>query len=314
VVVRGAGERAFCAGGDVRAVYEAGRGISGDRDLPAVFFREEYELIRSIHRFPKPYIAIIDGITMGGGAGISVNGGYRIATERTLFAMPETAIGLCPDVGATRFLNRCPGEVGRYLGLTGTRLGAADALYCGFATHFVPHDRISELVGALGAIVLETRQDDNRVEATLTRFAQNPGTASLTTLRPVIDRCFAGGSVEKILDALAAEAKAGTAHADWALETQAGLLTRSPTSLKITLRQLIIGRDYDLEAALALEYRLTQHLMAGHDFYEGVRAMLIDKDQKPRWQPTTLAEVSDGMVDIFFAPIAGRELRFAPNY
>jgi len=204
--------------------------------------------------------------------------------------------------------------VGRYLGLTGARLGAADALYCGFATHFVPHDRIAELVGALGAFAPERGRDSDRIDAALTRFAQNPGTASLATLRPGIDRCFAGGSVEKILNSLAAEAKAGTAHADWAVETQAGLLTRSPTSLKITLRQLIIGQDYDLEAALALEYRLTQHVMAGHDFYEGVRAMLIDKDQKPRWQPTTLAEVSDGMVDIFFAPIAGRELRFAPNY
>src|ERR1700741_1624020 len=139
VVARGAGERAFCAGGDVRAVYEAGRGISGDPDLPAVFFREEYELIRNIHRFPKPYLAIIDGITMGGGAGISVNGAYRIATERTLFAMPETAIGLFPDVGATRFLNRCPGHVGRYLGLTGARLEAADALFFGFSHHFLPH-------------------------------------------------------------------------------------------------------------------------------------------------------------------------------
>jgi enoyl-CoA hydratase len=314
VVVRGAGERAFCAGGDVRAVYEAGRGISGDPDLPTIFFREEYELIRCIHRFPKPYIAVVDGITMGGGAGISVNGAYRIATERTLFAMPETAIGLFPDVGATRFLNRCPGYVGRYLGLTGVRLGAADALYCGFATHFVPHDRVTELVGALGVFVPERGRDSDRIDAALTRFAQDPGSASLATLRPVIDRCFAGGSVEKILDALAGEAKAGGAHADWAAETQAGLLTKSPTSLKITLRQLVIGRDYDLEAALTLEYRLTQHVMAAHDFYEGVRAMLIDKDQKPHWQPATLAEVSDGMVDIFFAPIADRELRFAPNY
>jgi enoyl-CoA hydratase len=314
VVVRGAGERAFCAGGDVRAVYEAGRGISGDPDLPTIFFREEYELIRCIHRFPKPYIAVVDGITMGGGAGISVNGAYRIATERTLFAMPETAIGLFPDVGATRFLNRCPGYVGRYLGLTGVRLGAADALYCGFATHFVPHDRVTELVGALGVFVPERGRDNDRIDAALTRFAQDPGSASLATLRPVIDRCFAGGSVEKILDALAGEAKAGGAHADWAAETQAGLLTKSPTSLKITLRQLVIGRDYDLEAALTLEYRLTQHVMAAHDFYEGVRAMLIDKDQKPHWQPATLAEVSDGMVDIFFAPIADRELRFAPNY
>src|SRR5947207_12209363 len=135
VVVRGAGDRAFCAGGDVRAVYEAGRGISGAPDLPAVFFREEYELIRRIHHYPKPYLAIIDGITMGGGAGVSVNGAYRIATERTMFAMPETGIGLFPDVGATRFLHFAPGRVGRYLALTGARLGSAEALYCGFATH-----------------------------------------------------------------------------------------------------------------------------------------------------------------------------------
>src|SRR3974390_2122531 len=149
VIVRAAGERAFCAGGDVRAVYEAGRGISGDPDLPAIFFREEYELIRQIHRFPKPYIAIIDGITMGGGAGISVNGAYRIATERTVFAMPETGIGLFPDVGATRFLNRCPGHIGCYLGLTGVRLNAADALYCGFATHVVNREHIDALLGDL---------------------------------------------------------------------------------------------------------------------------------------------------------------------
>jgi len=146
VVVRGAGDRAFCAGGDVRAVYEAGRGISGAPDLPAVFFREEYELIRRIHHFPKPYLAIMDGITMGGGAGISVNGAYRIATERTLLAMPETGIGLFPDVGATRFLNRCPGHAGRYLGLTGARVNAADALYCGFATHVVKRDSVEALL------------------------------------------------------------------------------------------------------------------------------------------------------------------------
>ena len=175
------------------------------------------------------------------------------------------------------------------------------------------HQLDNELVGALGVFVPERGRDNDRIDAALTRFAQDPGSASLATLRPVIDRCFAGGSVEKILDALAAEAKAGGTHADWAAETQAGLLTRSPTSLKITLRQLLIGRDYDLEAALTLEYRLTQHVMAAHDFYEGVRAMLIDKDQNPHWQPATLAEVSDGMVDLFFAPIADRELRFAAN-
>jgi len=311
VVVRGAGERAFCAGGDVRAVYEAGRGITGDPDLPAVFFREEYELIRRIHRFPKPYIAIIDGITMGGGAGISVNGAYRIATERTLFAMPETAIGLFPDVGATRFLNRSPGHIGRYLGLTGARLNAADSLYCGFATQFVPHERVEEMIAALGRIVWETPSVHGQIDAALARFAADPGPPPLAALRPAIDRCFAGDSVEEILDALAVEAGAGGAHARWAAETRVELLTKSPTSLKVTLRQLMVGREYDLEAALALEYRLTQHVMAGHDFYEGVRAMLIDKDQTPRWQPATLAEVGDGMVDIYFAPIGDRELRFS---
>jgi enoyl-CoA hydratase len=311
VVVRGTGERAFCAGGDVRAVYEAGRGISGDPDLTAVFFHEEYELIRGIHRFPKPYIAVIDGITMGGGAGISVNGAYRIATQRTLFAMPETAIGLFPDVGATRFLNRCPGQVGRYLGLTGARLGAADTLYCGFATHFVSHDQVAGLIEAFGGVVWETERESDRVEATIARFAKDPGLAPLAALRPAIDRCFAGGSVEEIIAALAAESAAGGVHARWAAETRAGLLTKSPTSLKITLRQLMIGRDYDLEAALSLEYRLTQHVMAAHEFYEGVRAMLIDKDQAPRWQPATLAEVSDSMVDAYFTPIGERELRFA---
>jgi enoyl-CoA hydratase len=304
VVVCGAGDRAFCAGGDVRAVYEAGRGISGAPDLPAVFFREEYELIRRIHHFPKPYIAIIDGITMGGGAGISVNGAYRIATERTLLAMPETGIGLFPDVGATRFLNRCPGHAGRYLGLTGARVNAADALYCGLATHAVKRDSVEALLDELSP-------ENTLLEDCLRRFAVDPRPAPLAVLQPAIDRCFAGDSVEAILDALAAESADGGADAEWAEETRAGLLTKSPTSLKVTLRQLTLGRDCDLDAALALEYRLTQHVMAGHDFYEGVRAMLIDRDRKPQWRPATLAEVTDSMVDAYFAPIGDRELRFS---
>jgi enoyl-CoA hydratase len=303
VVVRGAGDRAFCAGGDVRAVYEAGRGISSDPSLTAVFFREEYELIRRIHHFPKPYIAIIDGITMGGGAGISVNGAYRIATERTLFAMPETGIGLFPDVGATRFLNRCPGHIGRYLGLSGVRLTAADALYCGFATHFMNRESIGALLAKLG--------EERNVQACLNRSSADPGLSPpLAALRPAIDRCFAGDSIEAILEALAAEASGGGAHAAWADETRAALLTKSPTSLKITLRQLTLGRDFDLDAALALEYRLTQHVMAAHDFYDGVRAMLIDRDRQPEWQPATLAEVTDDIVDAHFASLGDRELRF----
>jgi enoyl-CoA hydratase len=310
VVVRGAGGRAFCAGGDVRAVYEAGRGIGGDPDLTAVFFREEYELIRQIHRFPKPYIAIIDGITMGGGAGISVNGAYRVATERTLFAMPETAIGLFPDVGATRFLNRCPGQIGRYLGLTGARLRAADAFYCGFATHVVAQERIEALVTALAGTASARDGRSEQVAALLAEFAGDPGPPPLSALRPAIDRCFAGESVEAILDQLAAEAAAGGADAGWAAETRAGLLTKSPTSLKVTLRQLIVGHDYGVEPALELEYRLTQHFMAAHDFYEGVRAALIDKDQSPHWRPSSLGAIDDQTIGAYFAPIGDRELNF----
>jgi enoyl-CoA hydratase len=312
VIVRGAGGRAFCVGGDVRAIYEAGRGIGGDPELTAVFFREEYELIRDIHRFPKPYIAVIDGLTMGGGAGISVNGAYRIATERTLFAMPETAIGLFPDVGATRFLNRCPGQIGRYLGLGGARLGAAGALYCGFATHVAAQDRVEALIAELARTCWTPGREPQQVEALLARFAVDLGPAPLAALRPTIDRCFAADSIEAILDALAAEA-AGGAEAAWAAGARDQLLTQSPTSLKVTLHQLAIGRDFDIEQALALEYRLTQHFMAAHDFYEGVRARLIDKDQMPQWQPATLGEVGDELVDSYFAPLGDRELRFSQS-
>jgi enoyl-CoA hydratase len=294
----------------VRAVYEAGRGISGNRDLTSVFFWEEYELIRRLHRYPKPYVAIIDGITMGGGAGVSVNGAYRIATEKTLLAMPETGIGLFPDVGATRFLNLCPGHIGRYLGLTGVRLGPADVLYCRFATHFVPRERVPELVVALAAVAWREGEERAQVEQVLDAFSSDPGEPPIAARRAAIDRCFAANTVEAILDALAREAASGGQDADWAAQTQTGLLTKSPTSLKVTLRQLVMGQGYDIEAALALEYRLTQHFMAGHDFYEGVRAALVDKDQKPQWRPATLDEVTDDIVDAYFASLRERELRF----
>ena len=288
-----------------------GAGSPATRDLTSVFFREEYELIRRVHRYPKPYLAIIDGITMGGGAGVSVNGAYRIATEKTLLAMPETGIGLFPDVGATRFLNLCPGHIGRYLGLTGARLGPADALYCGFATHFVPRERVPELVAALAGLAWRDGAERAQIEEVLASFHRDPGDPPLAARRAAIDRCFAAETVEAILDALAREAASGGPDSEWAAETRALLLTKSPTSLKVTLRQLIVGRGYDLEQALMLEYRLTQHFMAGHDFYEGVRAVVVDKDQNPRWRPAMLAEVSDAEVEGYFAPLGDRELTFA---
>jgi len=306
VLIEGAGDRAFCAGGDVRAVYEAGKGIAGDRSFTSVFFAEEYRIISFIHHYPRPYVAIIDGITMGGGAGVSVNGAYRVATERTMFAMPETGIGLFPDVGATRFLNLCPGQIGRYLGLTGVRLGAADALYCGFATHFVPHERLPELRAALTGIAWEDGRERAQVEAVLDRFNEDPGPPPLAARRAVIDRCFTGDSIEAILDALQSE----TGDPQWAAETRALLLTKSPTSLRITSRQLTLGQGLDLEAALRLEYRMTQHVMAAHDFYEGVRAALVDKDQRPHWRPASLAEVDERTAEAYFAPLGEGELTF----
>jgi enoyl-CoA hydratase len=304
VVVEGAGDRAFCAGGDVRAVYEAGKGISGDPGYTSVFFAEEYRIIRFLHRYPKPYLTILDGITMGGGAGVSVNGAYRIATEKTMLAMPETSIGLFPDVGATRFLNLCPGQIGRYLGLTGARLEAADALDCGLATHFVPRERVPALTEALERMAWVDGGEHSQVEALLGDFAANPGAPPLAARRAAIDRCFAGETIEAILAALEAE----TEDRDWAAETRATLLTKSPTSLRITLRQLVVGRGYDLDDALRLEYRLTQHVMAAHDFYEGVRAALVDKDQQPRWRPASLGEVDEAMVAAYFASLGKGEL------
>ncbi len=305
LVVRGAGERAFCAGGDVRAIYEARHQPGGPGDYKADFFREEYCLIQRVHRFPKPYLALCDGITMGGGCGISINGSHRVVTERTIFAMPEVHIGLFPDVGASRFLTRCPGRIGRYLALTGTRIRAADALYCGFATHYVPHARLGELTQALAAIDWRAGEPRQLVDAAIARFTGDPGPASLPALQPEIDRCFAGGSVEEIVAALGRESAA------WAKEALAQIERASPVSLKITFHQLELGRGMEIEAALALEYRMTQHVMQGHDFFEGIRALLVDKDNAPRWQRASLAEVSAAEVAGYFASLGERELRFS---
>jgi enoyl-CoA hydratase len=276
----------------------------GATGYTADFFREEYCLIQRVHRFPKPYVALMDGITMGGGAGVSINGSHRVATERTLIAMPEVHIGLFPDVGASRFLNRCPGRIGLYLALTGARLKAADALYCGLVTHYVPQARLGDLVAGLAALDWQGGREHGQVDALLARHAEDPGPAPLAALRPAIDRCFGGGSVEEIVAALERE------DADWARTALAAMGRASPLSLKITFRQLQLGVDMEIEAALALEYRMTQHCMAAHDFFEGIRALLLDKDQNPRWQHGALAEVSAAEVAGYFASLGERELRF----
>jgi len=291
VAVRGAGEKAFCAGGDIRALYD-GRGEA----ITADFFREEYRLNRRIFHYPKPYIALMDGIAMGGGVGVSVHARHRVVCEATMLAMPETGIGLFPDVGASYFLPRMPGKLGVYMALTGARLRAADCLYGGIADVFVPVARHDALIDAL--------RGETDIAAVLNTFAEDAGTVQFSEDRAAIDRCFAGDAVEAIEAALEAD---GT---DWARKTLATMAGRSPTSQKIALRQIALGAALDFDDCMRMEYRLSQHLMAGHDFFEGVRAVVIDKDQSPQWQPARLGQVSDDAVEEYFAPLGEAELTF----
>jgi enoyl-CoA hydratase len=292
VAIRGAGEKAFCAGGDVRAVYEAGR--RGTDVLTREFFFEEYRLNRRIHRYAKPYVALIDGIAMGGGLGLSVHGRYRVVTERAVLAMPETAIGLFPDVGGTWFLNRAPGRVGLYLALTGARIKAADAMFCGLATHFVPSAELPALLDALAHAA---------PEAALHRFAADPGPAPLASMQSRIDRAFSASRVEDILVALGQEG-------EWGAATAGDLLHRSPTSLKATLRLLQKHHGHEIEHCLRGEFRAMQRFMAGHDFYEGIRAVLVEKDHAPKWRPAGLGDVADATIDALVAPLDDGELTF----
>jgi enoyl-CoA hydratase len=299
VVARGEGERAFCSGGDVRAVYEAGR--AGRREEALAFFHDEYRMNWRLFRFPKPYVALVDGITMGGGVGISVHGRFRVVTERALFAMPETGIGLFPDVGGTYFLPRCPGALGTYLALTGARLKAADCLYVGYATHFVPSERLGEVEAALReAAAAGGDAAAAAVEEALAPLSGDPGPPPLAEHRETIDRCFAHDRVEDILAALADERGD---DGGWAAETRADLMTKSPTSLKVTLSQMRRGAGLDFDAAMRLEYRMVHRIVAGHDFYEGIRALLVDKDGEPRWDPASLSGVTEDDVERYFAPV-----------
>lgn len=302
VIIKGAGGKAFCAGGDIRAVTEAGK--AGD-SLAQDFFREEYILNNAIGTCRKPYVALIDGITMGGGVGLSVHGRFRVATEKTLFAMPETAIGLFPDVGGGYFLPRLQGKLGLFLALTGFRLKGRDVQRSGVATHFVQSEKISalekDLVGLKSpsagdvAAVLDSYQEQSRLDAEKPFVLQQHTEA--------IDRLFEGSSVEEILEKLQ---KDQSAFAQKQVET---LLKMSPTSLKLTFRQLQAGAGLSLQEVLVMEYRLCQACMRGHDFYEGVRAVLIDKDQSPKWKPATLAEVSEQHIEDSFASLGDKDLK-----
>src|SRR5579883_226145 len=302
VVVRGAGDRAFCAGGDVRVVAEEGmarRRGENDGRLGREFFRDEYRMNRRIKTFPKPYVALIDGITMGGGIGVSVHGSHRIATERTLAAMPETGIGLFPDVGTSHVLSRLPGRIGIYLALTGARLKAPDLMAFGIATHHVSSDRLRALVDEL--IVADWGKG---ADAVLSRHISDPGAPELARHRALIGHCFAGDRVEAILDALDADGS------EFARGAAAALRTMSPTSLKLTLEEMRRGAELDFDACLVMEYRFTQSILEGHDFYEGIRAQLIDKDRNPKWDPPALAGVDERTIGDYFKAPAHGDLTF----
>lgn len=290
VVVRASEGRAFCAGGDLRQAYEKYQ--AHDPSLPD-FFRNEYRLNHYLFHYPKPYIAFLDGITMGGGVGISLNGSHCVATEHTLFAMPETGIGFYPDVGATYFLSRLSPGLGLYLGLTGARLSGDDCL----AAELLDFNlKSTDLPLALTALV-ETDFQENPNESVsqiLQAFHQKPKPSPLMERLPEMLQHFIKPSVEEILASL------NHSQNTFQQETASLLRKKSPTSLKVTFRQLQEGRQMEFDDCIQLEYCLTRRFIQGPDFYEGIRALLIDKDQTPHWQPAELHEISSAYIEDFF--------------
>ena len=281
VSIEGAGERAFCAGGDIRAIRDAA--LAGDAASIETFFASEYRLNGAIAAYPKPYVALIDGICMGGGIGVSIHGAYRVATEHAVFAMPETGIALFPDVGASYALPRLPGALGMFLGLTGTRMTGADAVHAGFATHFVPRAGLAALKADLAR--------DGTAALGVHAGAQGGGHAgakggalpafSLAERRAAIDRCFSAGSVREIVTRLRDEG-------DWGAAVIATLRTMSPSALQWSFEIIRDGAGRTLAQCLEAELALTRRVTMHPDFAEGVRAMVVDKDRSPKWQPSDL--------------------------
>ncbi|XP_022765589.1 3-hydroxyisobutyryl-CoA hydrolase 1-like isoform X2 [Durio zibethinus] len=295
VIVKGKG-RAFCAGGDVAAVVR-------DIRAGANFFLKEFTLNYLMATYSKPQVSILNGIVMGGGAGASVHGRFRVATENSVFAMPETALGLFPDVGASYFLSRLPGFFGEYVGLTGSRLDGAEMLACGLATHFVPSAKLPMLEAALCDV---DSSDPAIISSIIDQYCEQPSLneQSVYNRLDVIDRCFSQKTVEEILSALERE----VVHRmdGWISATIQTLKKASPTSLKISLRSIRKGRLQGVGPCLVREYRMVCHVMRGEvskDFFEGCRALLLDKDKNPKWEPSKLELIADGTVDCYFSKV-----------
>lgn len=292
VIVMGEGERGFCAGGDIRVLHESGR---GGTDLAETFWREEFRLNHRIATYPKPYVALMDGITMGGGVGLSSHASHRVVTERTRFAMPETGIGYFPDVGATWLLPRAPGETGIWMGLTGSNVVPADVIRAGLADFQIASFQLTELVDTLAELPRGAGPRD--VDAVLKNLSSDPGVGPLRRNADLIHRTFRFGTMEEIIAALEAE------DGDFAEETLRTLRTRSPTSLKLTLRLLRLGgQSRNLAECLARELGACLQILKSPDFYEGIRAAIIDKDRDPKWLPATLEAVGGSSIDAFLKP------------
>lgn len=305
VMIEGGGEKAFCAGGDVRAVWRSQKQpeLGLPQDLTQTFFWEEYRLNAQIHHFPKPYIAWLDGITMGGGVGLSRHGAFRIATERMMFAMPETAIGLFPDVGGGWFLNQCPGSLGLYLGLTGGRLKAADAMYAAIATHYMASEKRDALIADLSALT-PGEEAATAVLRAIEAHTQGAGQPAIAADRSKIDQAFRQDTYEGIV------AELNRIGGEWGQHVLKELEGKSPTSLKVVIQHLARTKGLSIEDVLKLEYRMVQRAMQGPDFYEGIRALLVDKDHNPQWSPTSTDLVDDALVESFFAEPKGGDLHF----
>jgi enoyl-CoA hydratase/carnithine racemase len=300
ILLKGAGERAFCAGADIRWLHDTAK------ENPAYaseFFREEYRLNSLIYHYSKPIVSLIDGIVMGGGVGLSVHGDFRVAGDETLFAMPETAIGLFPDVGGGHFMPRLHDGLGLYYALTGARANAADCMAAGIATHYTPADKFAELESTL----LNTRLGDHAhadVETVLDIYAGDPGHAPVNDIRLQIARLFQGHeSLSELMQGLENDGS------DFAAETLETLSRMSPMSMLLTFEQMRRGALLDFDENMKMEFRIARRVMEGHDFFEGVRAQIIDKDRTPKWSPASLADVGDADIAAYFEALEGEELR-----
>jgi enoyl-CoA hydratase len=300
VLLEGAGERGLCAGGDIRGLYESSR---AGGDLGKVFWRQEYIMNARIAKFPKPYVAFMDGLVMGGGVGISAHGSHRVVTERTKLAMPEVGLGFFPDVGGTWLLPRSPGEIGTYFGLTGQTMNGPDAIYARFADAVVPSGKLAALREAL--VGLGAGAGSAEVKAAIDHFATGETSGPVAAIQSQIDRWFAGDRMQDIVAVLQQDGS------ELAQSTLKALSEKSPRGMVVALRLLRLGRgSSSLEQCLVREYRAALEVFASDDFREGVRAAVIDKDRNPRWSPPRIEDVTPEIVAPYFAGIGADELVF----